>query len=103
MAGDFERDGLGAEIDELTKPLLKREWIRGRHFRLPNVLLIMMVDRADHAGIVGALVGGFILGIITGGDEWITGINISTLIAAIVGAVVVVFAWKSLAGRRSTV
>jgi uncharacterized membrane protein YeaQ/YmgE (transglycosylase-associated protein family) len=54
------------------------------------------------AGIVGALVGGFVFGLVTN-EDWTTGINIPTLIAAIVGAVIVVFAWKSLAGRRTTV
>lgn len=55
------------------------------------------------AGIVGALVGGFLLGIITGGDDWITGINIPTLLAAIVGAVVVVFAWRAISKRSTAV
>ena len=53
------------------------------------------------AGIVGALLGGFLLGIITN-EDWTTGINIPTLIAPIVGAVFGVFAWKSMAGRRTT-
>jgi uncharacterized membrane protein YeaQ/YmgE (transglycosylase-associated protein family) len=52
------------------------------------------------AGIVGALVGGFVLGLITN-EDWTTGINIPTLIAAIVGAIIVVFAWKMIS-RRST-
>jgi uncharacterized membrane protein YeaQ/YmgE (transglycosylase-associated protein family) len=51
------------------------------------------------AGIVGALVGGFVLGLITGGDSWLTGINIPTILAAIVGAVVVVFLWNMIQGR----
>ena len=50
------------------------------------------------AGIVGALLGGFILGAITG-EDWTTGINIPTLIAAIVGAIVVVFLWNMIQGR----
>ena len=54
------------------------------------------------AGIVGALVGGFLLGIITN-EDWTTGINIPTLIAAIVGAVVVVFAWRAIAKRSTAV
>jgi uncharacterized membrane protein YeaQ/YmgE (transglycosylase-associated protein family) len=51
------------------------------------------------AGIVGALVGGFLLGAVTG-DDWTTGINIPTLVAAIVGAIVVAFVWQMLTGRR---
>jgi uncharacterized membrane protein YeaQ/YmgE (transglycosylase-associated protein family) len=52
------------------------------------------------AGIVGALLGGFLLGLITN-EDWTTGINIPTLIAAIVGAIVVVFLWGMIAKGRS--
>lgn len=52
------------------------------------------------AGIVGALVGGFLLGAITN-EDWTTGINIPTLIAAIVGAIIVVYLWGMLARRRT--
>ncbi len=54
------------------------------------------------AGIVGALVGGFVLGLISGGDDWLTGINIPTIIAAIVGAIIVVFLWNMLMRRDRT-
>jgi uncharacterized membrane protein YeaQ/YmgE (transglycosylase-associated protein family) len=54
------------------------------------------------AGIVGALVGGFVLGLISGREDWLTGIDITTLIAAIVGAIIVVFAWKMIARRGTT-
>ena len=53
------------------------------------------------AGIIGAVVGGFILGAITKTD-WTTGIDIPTIIAAIVGAIIVVFIWKAVAGRSRT-
>jgi uncharacterized membrane protein YeaQ/YmgE (transglycosylase-associated protein family) len=53
------------------------------------------------AGIVGALVGGFILGALTNTD-WTTGIDIPTIIAAIVGAIIVVYVWKMVAGRGRT-
>ncbi len=53
------------------------------------------------AGIVGALVGGFLLGAITG-DDWTTGFNLSTIFAAIVGAIIVVFAWRAIAKRGAT-
>lgn len=52
------------------------------------------------AGIVGALVGGFVLGAVTG-EDWTTGINIPTLLAAIVGAVIVVVVWGMIAKNRS--
>ena len=52
-------------------------------------------------GIVGALVGGFLAGLVTGGD-YITGINITTIIVAIIGAVIVVVGWNALLGRSRT-
>ena len=52
------------------------------------------------AGIVGALVGGFLFGAITG-EDWTTGINIGTLVAAIVGAIIVVYVWGMIAKRRT--
>ncbi|HEX7172516.1 MAG TPA: GlsB/YeaQ/YmgE family stress response membrane protein [Candidatus Limnocylindria bacterium] len=53
------------------------------------------------AGIVGALVGGWLFALLTEKDDWLTGIDITTLIAAIVGAVVVVVVWQMVTGRRS--
>ena len=53
------------------------------------------------AGIVGALLGGFIFGALTN-EDWTTGINIPTLIAAIIGAIIVVFLWNMVARRRGT-
>ena len=51
------------------------------------------------AGIVGALVGGWLFGLLTN-EDWTTGINIPTIVAAIVGAVIVVFLWNTLSRRR---
>ncbi len=51
-------------------------------------------------GVVGALVGGFIAGQLTGGD-YVTGINITTIVVAVIGAVVVVLAYGFITGRRS--
>lgn len=50
-------------------------------------------------GIVGAFVGGFLAGILLGGD-FITGINITTIIVATIGAIVTVLAYNTLTGRR---
>jgi len=50
------------------------------------------------AGIVGAVVGGFLFGALTNTD-WTTGINIPTIIAAIVGAIIVVYAWNMISKR----
>ena len=50
------------------------------------------------AGIVGAVIGGFLFGALTNTD-WTTGINIPTIIAAIVGAIIVVYVWNMISKR----
>jgi uncharacterized membrane protein YeaQ/YmgE (transglycosylase-associated protein family) len=57
------------------------------------------------AGIVGAVVGGWLFGLITNNQDWTTGIDIPTIIAAIVGAIIVVFLWNLITrrGRASAV
>jgi uncharacterized membrane protein YeaQ/YmgE (transglycosylase-associated protein family) len=52
-------------------------------------------------GIVGALVGGFLAGILLGGD-YTTGINISTIIVAVIGAVIVVVVANMIRGTTRT-
>ncbi len=52
-------------------------------------------------GIVGALVGGFLAGLVLGGD-YVTGLNITTIVVAVVGAVIAVWVWSLVAGRGST-
>ena len=52
-------------------------------------------------GIIGAVVGGFIAGAITGGD-YISGINLTTIIVATIGAIVVVVVYNMLTGRNRT-
>lgn len=49
-------------------------------------------------GIVGALIGGFIANQITKGD-YLTGINITTIVVAVIGAIIAVVAYKTLMGR----
>jgi uncharacterized membrane protein YeaQ/YmgE (transglycosylase-associated protein family) len=51
-------------------------------------------------GIVGALVGGFIAGVLIGGD-YVTGINITTIVVATIGAVVLVVGWNLLTRGRT--
>ena len=53
------------------------------------------------AGIVGALVGGFLFGALTG-EDWTTGINIGTWVAAIIGAIIVVFVWNMITKRSGS-
>jgi uncharacterized membrane protein YeaQ/YmgE (transglycosylase-associated protein family) len=50
------------------------------------------------AGVVGALVGGFIFGLF--GGAGVTGFNIYSLLVAFLGAVVVLFIWNAISGRR---
>jgi len=52
-------------------------------------------------GIVGGLVGGFVAGLLTGGD-YTTGINIVTIVVAIIGAVVLVWGYNFIRARGST-
>ena len=49
-------------------------------------------------GIVGAVIGGFLAGLITGGNDYITGINITTIIVSVIGAVIAVVGWNMLRG-----
>ena len=51
-------------------------------------------------GIIGALVGGFIAGLVTGGNDYVTGINITTIVVAVIGAVIVVVGYGMIRGRR---
>jgi uncharacterized membrane protein YeaQ/YmgE (transglycosylase-associated protein family) len=51
-------------------------------------------------GIVGALVGGFLATNVFGMGDAISGINITTLIVAFLGAVIVVVVVGLLSGRR---
>jgi uncharacterized membrane protein YeaQ/YmgE (transglycosylase-associated protein family) len=53
-------------------------------------------------GIVGAVVGGFIAGLLLPGDDYVTGINITTVIVATIGAVIVVLGYYALMRRTRT-
>ncbi|MGN6146441.1 MULTISPECIES: GlsB/YeaQ/YmgE family stress response membrane protein [Phyllobacteriaceae] len=50
-------------------------------------------------GIVGAIVGGLIFSAF--GASGVTGLNIYSLIVAVIGAIVVLWAYHALAGRRA--
>ena len=52
-------------------------------------------------GIVGAIVGGFIAGLLTGGD-YVTGINITTIVVATIGAVIAVVGYNAIRGNART-
>jgi uncharacterized membrane protein YeaQ/YmgE (transglycosylase-associated protein family) len=51
-------------------------------------------------GIAGALVGGFIAAVLGAGDPIDEFFDISTWLAAIAGAVVILFAWRAIRNRR---
>lgn len=53
-------------------------------------------------GIVGAVVGGFIAGLLLPGEDYITGINLTTIIVATIGAVITVVVWNMITGRSRT-
>ena len=57
----------------------------------------MLMDMA--LGIVGAVVGGVLFNAF--GAQGVTGLNIYSMIVAVVGAVVVLWAYHAFAGRRS--
>lgn len=50
-------------------------------------------------GIVGAFVGGFIFSLF--GADPVTGFNIYSMIVAVIGAVVVLWLYHAIAGRRA--
>jgi uncharacterized membrane protein YeaQ/YmgE (transglycosylase-associated protein family) len=51
-------------------------------------------------GVVGALVGGFLAGVFFGGD-YISGINIPTIVVAFLGAIVLIAVLRMLPGRSA--
>jgi uncharacterized membrane protein YeaQ/YmgE (transglycosylase-associated protein family) len=53
-------------------------------------------------GIVGAVVGGFLVGLFVPGDL-ITGINITTIVVATLGAIVLLVLYHLLVARRANV
>ena len=50
-------------------------------------------------GVVGAIVGGFIFRLF--GASGVNGINIYSLIVAVIGAIVVLFVYHAVVGRRT--
>jgi uncharacterized membrane protein YeaQ/YmgE (transglycosylase-associated protein family) len=51
-------------------------------------------------GIVGAVVGGYIAGTVLKVAD-VTGINVESIVVAVIGAVIVVALYRMVAGRRS--
>ena len=51
-------------------------------------------------GIVGALVGGWLAGTVLGVAD-VTGVNITSIIVSVIGAVIVVAIFRAVSGRRA--
>jgi uncharacterized membrane protein YeaQ/YmgE (transglycosylase-associated protein family) len=52
-------------------------------------------------GIVGAVIGGYIAAsVFHKGD--VTGVNIESIVIAVLGAIVVLFVWRALTGGRAS-
>lgn len=49
-------------------------------------------------GIIGGLLGGWVFGLF--GGAGVTGFNIWSFLVAIVGAVILLFLWKAITGRK---
>ena len=49
-------------------------------------------------GIVGAIVGGYLFSLI--GKEGVTGLNLYSMLVAVVGSIVVLLIYNALTGRR---
>jgi uncharacterized membrane protein YeaQ/YmgE (transglycosylase-associated protein family) len=58
-------------------------------------LLMMIV-----LGIVGAVVGGFVAGTVLKLAD-VTGLNIESIVVAVIGAIIVIAAYRAMGGRRS--
>jgi uncharacterized membrane protein YeaQ/YmgE (transglycosylase-associated protein family) len=52
-------------------------------------------------GVGGALLGGFLASVFGLGDPIDEFFDLSTWVAAVVGALVILFAWNALSGRRT--
>jgi uncharacterized membrane protein YeaQ/YmgE (transglycosylase-associated protein family) len=53
-------------------------------------------------GIVGAIVGGFLAGTVLKVAD-VTGINVESIVVAVIGAVIVVLVYRTMIGRRAAV
>jgi len=51
-------------------------------------------------GIVGAVVGGWIAALVTGQDL-VTGFNVTTMVVAVIGALILLFGYNAIARPRS--
>ena len=52
-------------------------------------------------GIVGAVVGGYLAAAVFHKGD-VTGVNIESIVIAVIGAIAVLFIWRALTGRRAS-
>ena len=52
-------------------------------------------------GIAGAILGGFLVGLFVGGNV-VTGINVTTIVVAVAGAIILLLLYRLLLGRRTS-
>jgi len=50
-------------------------------------------------GIIGGLVGGFVFGLL--GGSGVTGFNLWSFLVALVGAIILLFIWRLITGRKA--
>jgi multiple sugar transport system permease protein len=80
-------------LDNYTRALHDRQFWVSFGFTLKYTLIITPI----------LIIGGYLLALLTNKEDWLTGIDITTLVAAIVGAIIVAFVWQMLTGRRRAV
>ena len=62
----------------------------------PGGILVTML-----IGIIGAIIGGFVVGLVVPGD-WVSGINITTIVVATLGAIILLAIYRWYVGRRAS-
>ncbi len=62
----------------------------------PGGILVTML-----IGIIGAIIGGFLVGLFVPGD-WVSGINITTILVATLGAIILLAIYRWYVGRRAS-
>jgi len=50
-------------------------------------------------GVLGAIVGGFVVGLVTNTD-YTTGFNLPTIVVAVIGAIILIGAYRLLGGKK---
>jgi len=60
-------------------------------------------DGAGGYGIVGAILGGFVFGLITGSPNPVNNLDIGSIVVAIVGACILIAILRAISGSRARV